>query len=594
MALNYQKTNWVNNETKLNPANMNKIEDGIKNASDQIDGIVSTIHSANYMPEPEYDGEGNLTNYTAHYIHTDGSLNSSALNMTSDYFDVPSSGKFTVQAFVGSSWTIPSFRTVAFYNEDKIFISAVINSYGTDIPNGTKFLRVSIGKNYITGYSNFTPMFVINEDGSLLNKYIDNCYKSTLNSNTAVSDSNLTDVSEKHKKSLRVSALSQLFTSYVGEEDEDYIFVKENYNDKGYDKTAYLYSLYDALMEKYPDYITRTQIATTDAPNLEERPVYTDAAATTVNTHITSESIFPMYRYDFNPSIAHRTNNTVGLYGKVLSLPKILYTGGIHGGECQQVFAAYRFFKMLCEKWDKYELLSDLRWNAHFVVIPLNNPFGFNFPSGRYNADGVNIGKLNENHVDISGNFPSDNYVSGTDGKFGTSALSEPESRALYEIIQNEDFIMSIDNHTFGYLGTQYTDTVAGSTIYKHMAGYFVANHNKTNSTEFWFKISRWLNQRIRKISPTVDSTTLTNSDGSEYKFSGKDLAELWCYSDAQMLSNTFRSVGANIEMLLSVDPINTGTTDGATPYMPKETQAFLVDELAIIFYEALQDFYTY
>lgn len=37
MALNYQKTNWVNNETKLNADNMNHIEDGIKNASDEVD-----------------------------------------------------------------------------------------------------------------------------------------------------------------------------------------------------------------------------------------------------------------------------------------------------------------------------------------------------------------------------------------------------------------------------------------------------------------------------------------------------------------------------------------------------------------------------
>ena len=43
MALNYQKTNWVNNETKLNAANMNHIEDGIKNASDEVNVLKSDI-----------------------------------------------------------------------------------------------------------------------------------------------------------------------------------------------------------------------------------------------------------------------------------------------------------------------------------------------------------------------------------------------------------------------------------------------------------------------------------------------------------------------------------------------------------------------
>ena len=43
MALNYQKTNWVNNETKLNAANMNHIEDGIKNASDEVNVLKSDL-----------------------------------------------------------------------------------------------------------------------------------------------------------------------------------------------------------------------------------------------------------------------------------------------------------------------------------------------------------------------------------------------------------------------------------------------------------------------------------------------------------------------------------------------------------------------
>ena len=43
MALNYQKTNWVNNETKLNADNMNHIEDGIKNASDEVNVLKSDI-----------------------------------------------------------------------------------------------------------------------------------------------------------------------------------------------------------------------------------------------------------------------------------------------------------------------------------------------------------------------------------------------------------------------------------------------------------------------------------------------------------------------------------------------------------------------
>ena len=39
MALNYQKTNWVNNVTKLNADNMNHIENGIEAATVEINTL---------------------------------------------------------------------------------------------------------------------------------------------------------------------------------------------------------------------------------------------------------------------------------------------------------------------------------------------------------------------------------------------------------------------------------------------------------------------------------------------------------------------------------------------------------------------------
>jgi len=39
MAISYNKTNWVNNETKLNAENLNHIEDGIKNVTDEVNKI---------------------------------------------------------------------------------------------------------------------------------------------------------------------------------------------------------------------------------------------------------------------------------------------------------------------------------------------------------------------------------------------------------------------------------------------------------------------------------------------------------------------------------------------------------------------------
>lgn len=54
MAIEYNKTNWVNNETKLNATNMNHIEDGIKNASDEL----NTKASVDYVNKTHYGYSG--------------------------------------------------------------------------------------------------------------------------------------------------------------------------------------------------------------------------------------------------------------------------------------------------------------------------------------------------------------------------------------------------------------------------------------------------------------------------------------------------------------------------------------------------------
>lgn len=589
-------TNWVKTYVKNENA---QISNAMTEAVSEIvtTGESTTEHTSNYMPDSstftgafihKYDARligiySSTENYLSPFIEIDESLIGKKITLqyqlkSNDVWGAMQRGNYIKSITAFTSNDEPDEN--GYFNIDYIINHSENITRNSDdgtyavytIPQGTKYLRISAGSAYVTN-SQYRSMFVINDDGSLLSDYVVNGTivvegKKALSANVDVRDINLTQVSPKHKKSLRVSSLSQLFTSYE-ETNADYISVENTYLNTS-TKVNWLYGLYDALMEAYPNYITRTQIATTAEPTL---PVYKSDG--TARTDITSESVFPMYRYDFKPPIAEHTLNVTAEYSKEVSLPKILYTTGIHGGEYRQVVAAYRFFKMLCEKWRDYELLSDLRWNCHFVVIPLTNPFGFNYPSNRYDSNGVLVSKRNEHNIDISGNFPSSSYQSGTDNVYGTTPLSEPESQALYNIIKNENFILSIDNHTFNYLAA------SGNT--DKMAGYFIANHKHNNSTAFWFKISRWLNQRVRKLSPNIDSS-----------YDSYDMAQIWGDSREQMLSNTFASVGGNVEMTLGIDPNTTVGDDGVTPSMAEKTQAFCVDELAVIFYEALQDFYTY
>jgi hypothetical protein len=563
-----------------------------------IEEAVSS-HTPNYMPDK--------SEFVDAWITSAGKFYESSNNKLSPFIAIDESligEKLTVQRYASGVWerlgqlkSVTAFTDIVEPDANNMYNSAYVvealnnitanSADGTyavyTIPEGTKYIRVAVDKSNITN-TNYQTMFIINDE-SILGEYVANESvsiegKKELVDDIMVNGSNLSEnamqkINEKinvdSAKPLRVSALSRMFT--CADETEDYISAVDTYLKTG-NKTAWLYGLYDELVTAYPEYVTRTQIATTASPTL---PIY--KADGTERTDITSDTVFPMYRYDFTPPISANTNKVVNSLEREIALPKILYTGGIHGSEYYQVIAAYRFFKMLCEKWEKYELLEDLRWNVHFVVVPLTNPFGFNYPSGRVNAEGTGVGKLNERNVDISGNFPSDSYVSGDKGKYGTAALSEPESVAIYNIIQNEDFILGIDNHTYGYLGTEYDG--------EHMAAYFIANHTKhPQSTEFWFKIGRWLNSRVRKFSPDIANTSYKNSD----------LSQLWTDPKDQMLNNTFRSVGANIEMPISIDPVKTTHEDASTGLLPmaEETQAYMVDLLATVFYESLNDFYTY
>lgn len=61
MVISYNKTNWVNNETKLNAENLNHIEDGVKNVTDEV----NKIEEGTVVVEKAYkDGQGSVIHET--------------------------------------------------------------------------------------------------------------------------------------------------------------------------------------------------------------------------------------------------------------------------------------------------------------------------------------------------------------------------------------------------------------------------------------------------------------------------------------------------------------------------------------------------
>ena len=61
MAISYNKTNWVNNETKLNAENLNHIEDGIKNVTNEVNKLEN---GAVVAEKANRDGQGSVIHET--------------------------------------------------------------------------------------------------------------------------------------------------------------------------------------------------------------------------------------------------------------------------------------------------------------------------------------------------------------------------------------------------------------------------------------------------------------------------------------------------------------------------------------------------
>lgn len=218
-----------------------------------------------------------------------------------------------------------------------------------------------------------------------------------------------------------------------------------------------IYALYDSLVKAYPEYVTKTLMGT----------VLPDTEA------------LPIYRYDFKPPVLQGS--------KMGDVCKILYCSGTHGGEIPPVLQGYRFFKDLCDNWRNQELLHDLRFNCHFTVIPLVNPYGIKHDQ-----------KTNENGVNLNRNFTKDWIYVADDGTTastysGESPASELATQLIEAMIANERFDFGLDHHTF--------DTFANAGH----AGYFVANDAaRPQDGAFADMVGTWISAKVVTNNPRV------------------------------------------------------------------------------------------
>lgn len=190
-----------------------------------------------------------------------------------------------------------------------------------------------------------------------------------------------------------------------------------------------VYSLYDALMAEYPNFVSKVDIATelgltypSYANGYDGVPLY--------KTY--------MYKISYN-------NTNIGNHRK-----KFMLVSGVHGNEIASVFNSYIFARRMCKDFMTDENLFKLRSAFDIYIIPCLNGYGM-----------YKITRGNANKVNINRNFPVYGWeVYGEDSKdnstgneyTGAYAGSEFETQIVMGAINIYKPDLFIDHHNYSVL----------------------------------------------------------------------------------------------------------------------------------------------
>jgi PKD repeat protein len=196
----------------------------------------------------------------------------------------------------------------------------------------------------------------------------------------------------------------------------------------GYLKYAEMLAELDAMAQQYPTLITtKTPIST--FVTVGNRPIY----------HV---------KISDNPN----TNETE---------PKILYTAIHHAREPMALMETIFFMWYVLENYGTNDEVTYLVNNTQMYFVPCINPDGYVY-NETTNATGGGMWRKNRRlnsggsyGVDLNRNYSYGWGTTGTstsqsnDTYCGTAAFSEPETQAMRWLVQNNDFEMAFNAHTY-------------------------------------------------------------------------------------------------------------------------------------------------
>ena len=345
---------------------------------------------------------------------TSGAIESSNTNKVSALIKIKPSTKYTYSQ---------TYTRIAYYDESLAFISSEYSDgtgiYTVTTPANAEYCRLitNAGK---------TPLLQLNEGETLLP--YEEYYRGIIKQENI----------KKENKSYAFSAMP-IPTTHNSVTCEA-IDGSGQYDDSAV-TVAQVYGWYDALVEAYPDYVTKHDWGM-DASNT-----------------------YNIYSYSFIPEALEDNNN---LFGSVKTYPKMLLRGGCHGNgtsgdHTNMIHALYFLLYDVCHNHGQNDFLTYLRYNVQLEVLPLMNPWGVQ-----------NKSRKNSNGVDINRNF-SYGWALGSSSSAdygGTAPFTEAESIAIRSFVNaNLDAFCDIEFHAVSReYQTQphmmYFDTVVGSEMY--------------------------------------------------------------------------------------------------------------------------------
>jgi len=190
------------------------------------------------------------------------------------------------------------------------------------------------------------------------------------------------------------------------------------------------------------------------------------------------------------------------------SEPQILYTSIHHAREPASLSQLVFFMWYLLENYSSDLEIKSIVDNTELFFVPVINPDGYLYnektdPTGggfwrknRKNSHGVDNNRnydyyINGNSSNGSWGGPGSSSNTGSETHHGSGPFSEIENQAMKWFVEQHNFVMAINNHTFGqllYYPFGYADVATPEdALYQAVTGLLVSKNGYSNLRDYPF-----------------------------------------------------------------------------------------------------------